>query len=301
MYASTGFSNFNDIRYIFSFLSKQDNLALIASGLMLLSFCMKIGVFLCHGWTCEVLREKTSTAPLILCILRFSLALGFYKLLTSVLYHIDITEIIILLASISVIFGGVLLIFQSDLRKIIAYLAVGHAGILLLCCACKTYTAMRSLIYILLSDIISLGGILLFLTTIKKSRNRNLERLQDLCSLSKWNARVAVSLSMFWLSLFGLLPLVGFWGKYYICLALLEKHFVFPTIALIFFLLAGLICAAKLLDAIWFRESNENPLFVTDNDTVIKFINLIPYFTIIAIPLAQKIAYLMRVDLYFIR
>ncbi|MDR2795036.1 MAG: hypothetical protein LBB12_04635 [Holosporaceae bacterium] len=301
MYASTGFSNFNDIRYIFSFLSKQDNLALIASALMLLSFCIKIGVFLCHWWMFEALVGKASTALLIVCILRFSLAIGFYKLLTSVLYYIDISEIIVLLACVSIIFAAILLIFQNDLRKILAYLSACHAGILLLCCACKTYTSMRSLIYILLSDIISVSGIFMFLTAIRKNRSGDLKSLQDLYCLSRWSARTAISLSVLWASMFGLLPLIGFWGKYYLCLALLEKHFIFSAVAVVFFLLAGLICAAKILNAIWFKESQKKLLFVVDNNTLMKFFNLIPYFTIVAIPFAQKIAYLMRADLYFIR
>ncbi|MDR3179879.1 MAG: hypothetical protein LBT70_03185 [Holosporaceae bacterium] len=300
MYASTGFSNFNDIRYIFSFLSKQDNLALAASALMLLSFCIKIGVFLCHGWMFEVLEEKISTALLIMCILRFSLAIGFYKLLTSVLYYIDIGEIITLLACISIIFAAILLVFQDNIRKILAYLSACHGGILLLCCACKTFTSMCSLVYVLLSDIISVGGIFIFLAAIRKNRNGDLKFLEDLYGLSRWDARTAVSLSVLWISMLGLLPLIGFWGKYYICLALLEKHFIFSAITVMFFLLASLICAAKILNAIWFKGSRENFSFVMDNNRQGKFFNLIPYFSIIAIPFAQKIAYLMRADLYFI-
>ncbi|GHU18990.1 hypothetical protein FACS189472_08130 [Alphaproteobacteria bacterium] len=141
----------------------------------------------------------------------------------------------------------------------------------------------------------------MFLLAIKKSNNKDIEHIRDLNALSKWDTQTAISLSVFFISMFGLLPLVGFWGKFYMLLSLMEKNLICPVIALSFSLLISLICAAKLLDAIWFGELDENHSFKTNNDTLIKGINLLPYLTIISIPFALKIAYLMRIDLYFIR
>ncbi|GHT92313.1 hypothetical protein FACS1894122_05970 [Alphaproteobacteria bacterium] len=301
MYAATRFYNFSDIRYAFSFFSKQDNLTLMASTLMLLSICMKIGIFMCHSWMLDVLEGKTSGALMTLGVLRFCLIISAYKLLTSVLCHIDISGIIVILSCISIVFGSVLLAFNNSIKKIIWYLCVCHSGIVLLCCSCKTYTAMKSLICMALSDLISISGILMFLLTIKKSNSKDIEHIRDLNALSKWNTQTAISLSVFFISLFGLLPLIGFWGKFYMLLSLMEKHCICPVIALVFSVLISLICAAKLLDAIWFGESNELNLFKVNNDALIKVINLLPYLTIISIPFALKIAYLMRIDLYFIR
>ncbi|GHU11489.1 NADH-quinone oxidoreductase subunit N [Alphaproteobacteria bacterium] len=301
MYVSTRFSNFSDIRYAFSFFPKQDNLILVASTLMLLSICMKIGIFMCHSWIIDVLENKTSSTLMILGVLRFSIIISAYKLLTSVLYHIDISGIVIILSCISIVFGSVLLTFSKRIKKIIWYLCVCHSGIVLLCCSCKTYTAMRSIVCMALSDLISISGILMFLLAIKKSSNKDIEHIRDLNSLSKWDTQMAISLSVFFISMFGLLPLIGFWGKYYALLSLMEKEFLYPIISLVFSLLISLICAAKLLGAIWFGEPDDNHSFRVNDDTLIKVINLLPYLAVTSIPFALKIAYLMRIDLYFVR
>jgi NADH-quinone oxidoreductase subunit N len=293
---STGFTKFNDIRYALSFFPRQSHLILFASTLMLLSFCMKLGVSLGHSYIFDVLDDSKLFAAL--CIGRMSILIGIYKILSGVLYYVDLSIIIVTFACIMILHGSIFLTRCNNLKKIFCYAYLGHSGMILLGSVSKNCDSITGVLFMSMSDLIFMLSVLFFLVGIRKN-GAPLINVQDLESLSSCNAGVATAVSGLIASVFGVLPLIGLCGKFHICLSLIKRGLYFPIVVMAFSLLAGTLFAARLLDVVWFRNLHEQgrSFFVTGG----KFIHIAPYLMIAAIPFAYKISSLLRLELYFMR
>jgi NADH-quinone oxidoreductase subunit N len=293
---STGFTKFNDVRYALSFFSKHNQFILFAAVLMLLSICMKLGLSLGHSYIFDVLADKNMFAAL--CLGRISTIIGAYKVLAAVLYYVDLSTIIAILAGILILHGCIFMNGCSDLKKLVAHIYIWHSGMLLLGSACRNYSAIGGVLFIGLSDLMFMLGALFFLTSIKKNREP-LKNIMDFRFLSSRNTGVAVAISLLIASSLGLLPLIGLGGKIYLGMALIEKKLYVAALIVAFSLLMGTIFTAKILDIFWFRKfhEQESVFFAIDG----RWILLAPYIMLAAIPLAIKISSLLELELYFMR
>ena len=296
MYVFIGSTNFNDIRYAFSY--HQPKLSYFILATIFIAFCMKLGSFLLHFGILDSFKNELQDISIIFCVVRISMIFVFYKIIAVAFYHIDISSILLLASCISLFFGCILISSQTNLKKIIAYFLIYNSGIVFLCSSCKTYQSLKSVLYSALSEIISILGIFIVLTNIKKNKNQKLEYISDLNGISSWNPTLAAFITILFLSLFGLSPFVGFYSRLFVCLSLLSKGIIFPSIVYIISFAINLICLGKIIDAIWFKKAETGEYFIISNENVSKVICFISFFTIISIPLANKLINLMRLEVY---
>jgi NADH:ubiquinone oxidoreductase subunit 2 (subunit N) len=253
-------------------------------------------VSLGHSYIFDVLDDSKLFAAL--CIGRMSILIGVYKVLSAVLYYVDLSTIIVIFACLMILHGCILLMHCNNLRKILCYAYVGHSGMILLSSVGKNYDSVIGVLFTSMSDLIFMLSALFLFVRIKKNRIP-LKNVQDLESLSFLNTGVAASTSVLIASVFGLLPLIGLCGKFYICLSSIEKELYFPVVVMAFSLLISTLFAARLLDVIWFKKlsEQERPFFAVNG----RFLYIAPYLMAAAIPFAYKISSLLRLELYFMR
>jgi NADH-quinone oxidoreductase subunit N len=126
--------------------------------------------------------------------------------------------IIAVLAACSMLYGNIVAIAQTKIKRMLAYSSTAHAGYLLLGVAAlssagATGIAIYSAVYLLMQ--IAAFGIVAML---EKETGVGLE-LSDYAGLSKRRPWAAFLLSIIMLSLAGIPPFAGFFGKYYLFLA----------------------------------------------------------------------------------
>ena len=122
------------------------------------------------------------------------------------------------LAFFSMTVGNVLALLQTDLRRLLAYSSVAHAGYMLVgvavpgAIAIDTNGAQAVLFYLLAYSIMTLGafGVLVML----QKQDRPATNVSDLSGIGITNPGAALLLAVFLLGLTGLPPTVGFWGKF---------------------------------------------------------------------------------------
>jgi NADH-quinone oxidoreductase subunit N len=186
------------------------------------------------------------------------------------------------------------LLFQNNLKKIVGCTIMNYVGNTLLCCAFPCYNSASSIMFSSASAVASLLGIFFLLDGVKKSKVQQIENISHLNSLAYSNPLFATSVSLLFLSLFGFPPFLGFWGKFYVCSAMIGKNWTLAIYAAT--LISNLICIAKILDAIWFRKNKETFIFA---ENTVESVNLMAFLMIIAIPAVCKILQLMNAELYF--
>ena len=132
--------------------------------------------------------------------------------------------VLCILAAFSMVLGNLAAIAQTSVRRLLAYSAIGHAGYMLLGIISRTPQGLSALVYYVITYALASLGAFGVLSALE---SQGVDRLEDLRGLSKRAPGLALCLLIFLLSLAGIPPLSGFFGKFYIFAATLnaEPHF----------------------------------------------------------------------------
>jgi NADH-quinone oxidoreductase subunit N len=128
--------------------------------------------------------------------------------------------VIAAIAAVSIIVGNLLAIAQSNLRRLFAYSAVAHAGYVLIAVLARDAAGLASATYYLFTYGLSVIGVFGIIGLLEQ-RHGELN-ITELAGLSRRAPGLALCLLVFVLSLAGIPPLAGFFGKFYIFVAALD-------------------------------------------------------------------------------
>jgi NADH-quinone oxidoreductase subunit N len=147
---------------------------------------------------------------------------------------------------------------QTNTKRLLAYSSIAHVGYMLLGLIAGTATELNTdgikgiLVYLLVYTFMNLGAF----AVITSLRHRNVigDELDDLNGLYSRAPVEAVLMLLFMLSLAGIPPLAGFWGKYFIFLSLIEtKHYVLAALGVLYSVF-GLYYYLKIANAMFMRQ-----------------------------------------------
>ena len=129
--------------------------------------------------------------------------------------------ILVVIAILTLTVGNLAAISQSNIKRLLAYSSISHAGYILLGLIAGTAIGIQGVaIYIAVYTFMTLGAFLVVVAL----RRKNLigEDIADFAGLMQKSPGYAVMMLIFLLSLAGIPPTAGFIGKYYIFLALIQ-------------------------------------------------------------------------------
>jgi NADH-quinone oxidoreductase subunit N len=156
---------------------------------------------------------------------------------------------------------------QSNTKRLLAYSSIAHVGYILLGLIAGTAIEQNSdglkgiLIYLLVYTFMNLGAF----GVITSLRHRNVigDELDDLNGLYSRAPVEAVLMLIFLLSLAGIPPLAGFWGKYFIFLSLVEtRHYALASLGVLYSVF-GLYYYLKMANAMFMGQPEEGRLPVS--------------------------------------
>jgi len=131
-----------------------------------------------------------------------------------------------ILAAIAVItmtVGNLAAINQTNVKRLLAYSSISHAGYMLLGLVAGNERGITGIaVYIMVYTFMNLGA---FLVLVALRRQKIIgDEMDDISGLMKKSPGYAVLMLIFLISLAGIPPTAGFLGKYYIFLSLIEAH-----------------------------------------------------------------------------
>jgi NADH-quinone oxidoreductase subunit N len=158
---------------------------------------------------------------------------------------------------------------QTNTKRLLAYSSIAHVGYMLLGLIAGTAVALNAdglkgiLIYLLVYTFMNLGAF----AVITSLRHRNVigDELDDLNGLYSRAPVEAVLMLIFMLSLAGIPPLAGFWGKYFIFLSLIETgHYALASLGVLYSVF-GLYYYLKIANAMFMGkvEKGEEKLAIS--------------------------------------
>jgi len=140
--------------------------------------------------------------------------------------------IVVAIATMTV--GNLAAITQTNIKRLLAYSSISHAGYMLLGLIAGNATGIKGIsVYVLVYTFMNLGA---FLVVVALRRQGIIgEDVDDLAGLIHKSPGYAILMLVFLLSLAGIPPTAGFLGKYYIFLALIEtKHYMLAVVATLY-------------------------------------------------------------------
>jgi len=166
-------------------------------------------------------------------------------------------SVITLFAIISVVIGSIGALYQTDLRRFMAYSGVAHLGLLFTSLAQNSVnSAEATIVYILFYFLTGASVFLLIsiLSVEKAEYTVKTTKLEDLVGLGSQNPIVAGLLTINMLSMAGIPPLGGFYGKSFILLTLIEKNEWVLIIIIIAMLLLSSYYYLRIIKAMYFEK-----------------------------------------------
>jgi len=122
--------------------------------------------------------------------------------------------VVAIVAALSMVLGNLVAIVQTSVRRLIAYSAIAHAGYMLIAVLAHNRQSLVSLIYYAVTYGLTTVGAFGVVAVVERGTGG--EKLSDFAGLSRRAPLVSFCMLIFMLSLAGIPPLAGFFGKFYV-------------------------------------------------------------------------------------
>jgi NADH-quinone oxidoreductase subunit N len=137
------------------------------------------------------------------------------------------------MAAVTMIFGTVVGVVQTNVKRMLAYSSIAHAGYLLLGIVAATSAGKAAILFYLLSYAVTNLGALGIVALLGTSQHQH-DELRDFAGLWRSRPGLAALMTLFLLSLGGIPPTAGFIGKWYIfSAAVQEGHYWLAVIGVL--------------------------------------------------------------------
>jgi len=127
--------------------------------------------------------------------------------------------VLALMAAASVLLGNIAALVQSNVKRLLAYSAIAHGGYLLIGLSSAGPESMAAVLFYVVVYALTTAGAFGVVAIVEKQRGGS--RLADFDGLAKSSPVLALCLLVFFISLAGIPPLAGFFGKFYLFTAAL--------------------------------------------------------------------------------
>lgn len=150
----------------------------------------------------------------------------------------DIQLIFAILAVLTMTYGNMVALVQTDIKRMLAYSSIAQAGYILLALAVASERALAAGMFHVITHAFMKGGAFFCVSIL--TYNRVGRKIEDFRGLRKRAPFTAFALTVFLLSLAGIPPLGGFWSKVFLFASAVEPGGWMPWLALIGFLNSAL-------------------------------------------------------------
>jgi NADH-quinone oxidoreductase subunit N len=229
IYGSTGSTNLFKIAGFIKTEGAQSNpLILMGIVLLVIGFGFKVAAVPFHMWAPDVYQGSPTPVTAFMAVGPKAAAFAaFFRVFTEAIPDMSLSWEILLciIAVLSMFVGNLGAIMQTNIKRMLAFSSISHAGYLLIAVIAKSSLAGSGLLFYMLAYAFTTFGAFGIIILLGKKEEENLE-LENYSGLAYKHPILALSMTVFLLSLGGLPPFAGFVAKFYIFSAAIEEGFV---------------------------------------------------------------------------
>ncbi|MGH9307953.1 MAG: NADH-quinone oxidoreductase subunit N, partial [Vicinamibacterales bacterium] len=211
-------------------------LAILGVALLAVGFAFKVSAVPFHMWTPDAYEGAPTIVTAFMSTgVKAAAFAAFVRVFLSPLEPLQAhwVPVLSVIAAITMIAGTVLGVVQTNIKRMLAYSSIAHAGYLLLGIIAANSTGKAAVLFYLLTYAVTNLGALGIVALLGTPENEH-DELRDFAGLNQTRPGLTALMTVFLLSLGGFPPLAGFIGKYYIFLAAVqENHYTLAIIGVL--------------------------------------------------------------------
>jgi len=240
-------------------------LALAGLGLILVGFGFKVALVPFHAWTPDVYQGAPTSVTAFMSVgakaagfaaLGRALAIAFPGLLT------EWSPLLAILATLTMTLGNVGALRQTDLKRLLAYSSVAHAGYLLVGLAAANEAGLASVLFYLLAYSFMNVGAFAVVIAAERADGGDVT-VESVAGLGARKPGLAAGMAVALLSLAGMPPLAGFMGKFYLFRAAVEADLIWLAVVGVINSVISVYFYLKVIVAMYLREPADGELVKT--------------------------------------
>jgi NADH-quinone oxidoreductase subunit N len=208
--------------------------AVIAVLLVLAGFFYKLALFPLHFWVPDVYEGASNeTTAFIAVVPKLAAVALLIRVVTLVTPDGNVmTKMLMVCAILSMFYGNLSALVQKDIKRLLGFSGISHAGFVLLGLLTFNITGFATAMYYIIGYVFM--NLACFLVICKVSQNGDNVLIEDLTGLHKRAPLLALTLTVGLFALAGIPPLVGFTGKFMLLVAALNQgYLILVTLAAI--------------------------------------------------------------------
>jgi NADH-quinone oxidoreductase subunit N len=205
----------------------SNSLLLLGIGMMVIGFGFKVAAVPFHMWTPDVYEGAPTPVTAFMAV---GVKLAAFSAFVRV-FLVDFAAVgahwqtvLWVVAALTMTAGNLIAVVQTNIKRMLAYSAIAHAGYLLLGMAAGVQSGPAILYYLVGYAFTNLGAFAVVIAL--EHRNEVGNQISDFRGLAERQPLLAASMAIFLLSLSGVPPLAGFVGKFYIFSEALHQGYV---------------------------------------------------------------------------
>jgi NADH-quinone oxidoreductase subunit N len=269
LYGMTGAYEINDIRNTLRSSQINSAVLLITVSLILVGVGYKIAAVPFHFWLPDVFQGSPTAITAFFSYgpkaagLAFLIRL-FYGIFAEggpeyeVVGQLNWPTLMAMIAAITMTVGNVVAIWQTSMKRMLAYSSIAHVGYMLMGFVLLRQEGIEAILfYLLIYMVMNLGA---FLVVIALSSHMDSDNLAQYRGLRARSPFAAAMLAMFMLSLTGIPPFAGFIGKFYLFAAAVHAQFYWLVVIAVLNSVVSFVYYGGVVKRMFLEEGGTEPI-----------------------------------------
>jgi NADH-quinone oxidoreductase subunit N len=259
LFGRTGSTTLAGVREGIAALPSGDPILLLAMSLLIVGFGFKVAAVPFHMWTPDVYEgSPTSVTAYMAVASKAASFAAFMRVFMEALGGLkeEWRMLLIAVCVATMILGNVVAIVQTNIKRMLAYSSIAHAGYALIGVVVADAFGMASvMLYLAIYAFMNLGAF----TVVTMLRRGGLEgdEIDDFTGLAKRNKWAALVMLLFMFSLAGIPPTGGFIAKFYVFMAAVGAHMPALAVLAVVFAAVSAYFYLRVVMVMYMREPGE--------------------------------------------
>ena len=233
IFGATGSTQLSEIVASVTAGEAVTSLLMVGAALLLVGFGFKVAAVPFHMWTPDVYQGAPTSVTGFMAV--GAKTAGFAALLRIFVsafpsLSVDLVPVLWGLAAVTMIGGNLIAIAQTDIKRLLAYSSIAHAGYILMAFVSfgnpnVAHDSVASALFYLVAYAITSFGAWAMVIALEKAEGKGLE-ISDYAGLGRKYPALAAAMTIFMLSLTGIPPTLGLIGKLYLFRTVVEGGFI---------------------------------------------------------------------------